>query len=116
MSWHSIRELSLSASNEISASVETGLDSPWFSGHFPGDPILPGIAQLAMVFEAIEQGCDRKFTVSGVRRVKFRQIVRPDVHMRVVVAPLGNYSYSFRLMAAGEPACKGIIEVSPANS
>jgi 3-hydroxyacyl-[acyl-carrier-protein] dehydratase len=111
--WHSIINMRRSASNGISANVETGPDSPWFSGHFPGDPILPGIAQLAIVFEAIEQSVNRKLTVSGVSRVKFKQIIRPEDHLKLVVTPREKDagSYSFRLMAGEELACKGIMTV-----
>jgi 3-hydroxyacyl-[acyl-carrier-protein] dehydratase len=111
--WHSIKNFRRSDSNEISADVETGQGSPWFSGHFPGDPILPGVAQLAIVFEAIARAVNRKLTVSGVSRVKFKQIIRPDDRLRVVVTPVEKDvgSYSFRLMAGEELACKGTMTV-----
>ena len=34
------------------AHVEIGADHPAFEGHFPGRPILPGVALLAAVLEA----------------------------------------------------------------
>ena len=51
MRWHTLHLVS-SSSDEVVMEGEATPDSPWFSGHFPDDPILPGIAQIAMAFEA----------------------------------------------------------------
>ncbi len=37
----------------MTASAGVPGDSAWYAGHFPGNPILPGIAILALVKEAI---------------------------------------------------------------
>jgi len=34
-------------------SVEISAASPWFAGHFPGHPVLPGIAHLALAQRAL---------------------------------------------------------------
>ena len=39
--------------NTILAHVTVSDGSPWFSGHFTNNPILPGIAQLNMIVEVI---------------------------------------------------------------
>jgi len=111
--WHTIRNLRQTASNEISANVEIDMDSPWFSGHFPGDPILPGIAQLGIVFEAIEQSTHQKLIVSGVSRVRFKRIIRSGDRLKIVITPVEKApgSYSFRFMAEGELAAKGMMKV-----
>ncbi len=113
MKWYSLTHLNHSSSNEILADVEVMPDSPWFSGHFPGDPILPGIAQLAMVFDVIDQLSDQNLKISGIRKVKFKQIIRPDDHLRIIVTPLkkNGWSYSFRIMVEAELACSGVMTV-----
>ena len=50
--------------------VEIPLASPLFDGHFPGHPILPGIAHLALVGRALG-------SVWAVRSVKLRRPVLP---------------------------------------
>ena len=52
-----------------------------FDGHFPDDPMLPGIAQIAAV--ALVASAGRDFRLLEVRRAKFMGMVRPGDTMRV---------------------------------
>ncbi len=99
--------------NEILAHAKIGPESPWFSGHFPGDPILPGIAQLGMVFAAIREAVDKDLILSAVRRVRFRQIIRPDDQMEISISPdkKDNNDYMFRINVKNGIACSGIMTV-----
>ena len=71
MMWYVLKDLKRSDSRELRAEIQVPPDSPWFSGHFPGEPILPGIAQLGMVFDAINQSSDQNLKISSVSRVRF---------------------------------------------
>ena len=46
-------------------------DFPPFHGHFPGNPILPGIAQIALITEILNRAKASGFTLDTVKRVKF---------------------------------------------
>ena len=113
MEWYSLKNLRLSDLNEISADIRVPPDSPWFCGHFPGEPILPGVAQLEMVFVIINQSCNQNLKISGVRRVRFKQIVRPNDRLRVIATPLKKETgaYSFRIMLEDELVCSGVMTV-----
>ncbi|MCP4682466.1 MAG: hypothetical protein GY864_09050 [Desulfobacterales bacterium] len=113
MTWHSISDLKRTDDNKVSANIEIKADSPWFSGHFPGEPVLPGIAQLAMVFETIEQSTGRKLLVSGVSRVRFKRIIKSDDQIELFITPVADNSgaYSFSIMVDKELACSGIMTV-----
>lgn len=94
----------------------------WFSGHFPGDPILPGIAILAMVREALmvaESGQGRSARIEGVRRVRFWLPVRPDDRLDLTFAPAvrgDRVHYTFKVSRDDKMVCSGIFvaAVSPA--
>jgi 3-hydroxymyristoyl/3-hydroxydecanoyl-(acyl carrier protein) dehydratase len=107
--WHNVVDVAVSAAGEISAEVEVPPESLWFSGHFPGDPILPGIAQLGIVYEAVCQSCGGRPGIAGFSRVKFRKIVRPGDSLRLSIAPRKEHpgSYAFRITIGGEIACSG---------
>ncbi len=47
-------------------------DGAWFEGHFPGRPILPGIAALALLADAHDGG-----PVQRIVHARFRQVIAP---------------------------------------
>ena len=69
----------------------------WFDGHFPGNPVLPGVVQIHW---AIHFGADLGFDPArfrGLRRVKFRQIVRPGTILSLELKSRpGELAYSYR--------------------
>ena len=113
MKWYVLKELTRSDKNEIEADIHVPSDSPWFRGHFPGEPILPGVAQIGMVIDAIRQAQNQDLKVSGVRRVRFKQIIRPDDQLKIMAAPLkqNTGAYSFRILVEDEAACSGVVMV-----
>ena len=112
-SWHSITNIKRSSSNEIIADAIASAKSPWFSGHFPGEPILPGIAQLGMIFDAIKQACGKNLNISGVKRVKFKQIIKPGDNIQIIAREKNddNSLYTFQVMVDSQIACNGIMTV-----
>jgi 3-hydroxymyristoyl/3-hydroxydecanoyl-(acyl carrier protein) dehydratase len=63
--------------------------SPWFSGHFPGNPILPAVAILAVVWEAAQALAAQSgehFLIRQIKRVRFRRIVKPDERLDLTVS------------------------------
>jgi 3-hydroxymyristoyl/3-hydroxydecanoyl-(acyl carrier protein) dehydratase len=111
--WYKLKEMNRSDKNEIVADIHVPSDSPWFRGHFPGEPILPGVAQIGMVIDAIRQARNQDLKVSGLRRVRFKQIIRPDDQLKIIAAPLKQEvgSYSFRILIQDETVCSGVMTV-----
>jgi len=100
-----------SMQNEITSEVTFHPDSPWFSGHFPDNPILPAIAQLSSVFEAVQSTMKSELKLLEFKRVKFKQIVKPDdrLEIRAIRDEKDVSTYSFMLSIKGEVACNGIM-------
>jgi 3-hydroxymyristoyl/3-hydroxydecanoyl-(acyl carrier protein) dehydratase len=88
-------------------------DSSWFSGHFPGEPILPGIAQLGMVFDAINQSKQQNLRICSISRVRFKQIIRPNDQLRVFATLKKDHtgSYQFHITVEEELVCSGVLKV-----
>jgi 3-hydroxymyristoyl/3-hydroxydecanoyl-(acyl carrier protein) dehydratase len=99
-----------SASGGVEGRVEVPGNSPWFAGHFPGDPILPGISQIGMVIDCIAavDGC--KVYPAGLSRVKFRKIVRPGEILDIYALYDNKRNrYVFRISSDGEDVCSGML-------
>lgn len=105
--------------DELAARVTTDCQSPWFSGHFPDNPILPGIAQLKMVADLIAASRaseDEAVYLTGLSRIKFRKIVRPgellDIHATFV--QIKEY-YTFRITSGNDEVCSGVMLFAKKN-
>jgi len=51
---------------------------PIFSGHFPGQPVLPGVCMLEMVKEILEELLRQKLRISKGSQIKFLSMIPPD--------------------------------------
>ncbi len=94
-------------------------DEPFFRGHFPGDPLVPGViltealAQTAGI-AAGEPG--RDFRLSAIRGMKFLRAVRPAEEIALfarktaVVGTLWQFEVTARVR--GEVVAEGIVVLS----
>jgi 3-hydroxymyristoyl/3-hydroxydecanoyl-(acyl carrier protein) dehydratase len=110
MEWHSL-ELTRHHKEEITAIAEVPPDSPWFSGHFPDDPILPGVALLSMTANAVIRSHPRAGHVIGVKKVRFKRVVKPNDCLIIKAKPdeKKSLSYVFEITCRGEVACTGTL-------
>lgn len=94
---------------EIRAETSVPGDSLWFSGHFPEEPLLPGIAQLAMVHDLIRRFYPENMILAGVKRVRFKQVIRPENRIEIQANPDQDKQdeFQFRLKVEDEVACTG---------
>ncbi len=68
------------------------INEPFFQGHFPGYPVMPGVLQIEMiaqaaglmVLSAMEEGmADFDTILMSVESAKFRRLVQPGDQLRV---------------------------------
>ena len=114
--WHLVTLSPDSRTDELLATAATGSTSPWYSGHFPGEPILPGIAQIEMVMETIQRAEGRQLCIAGLKRVRFKQVIQPEDIISIRVRPREGDAdtYSFQVMVGGAVACSGVVVAAPA--
>lgn len=114
--WQLLRQVLSSEQNRIEAQAFVPTDSFWFSGHFPGEPILPGIALVHLVWQAIVRDAGKRsgeIRLDTLKRVRFTQPVRPGDNLSVSVT--GDETddgtlYSFKVMNKEENViCSGLI-------
>lgn len=74
--------------NSISCKVAFNMQHDIFKGHFPGQPVVPGVCMMEMVKELLEQHTDQTLWLRNAGQVKFLQLITPDVQ------PVINISWS----------------------
>ena len=65
-------------SNVLSASVSIDPNHSIFEGHFPDNPITPGVVQIQMVKELLEKHYGTKLKMKEMGRCKFVAILNPN--------------------------------------
>lgn len=119
--WQLLKEVKTGEHHRIEAQAFVPEDSCWFSGHFPGEPILPGVAIVHLVWQVIFQDASRKgrqVKLDTVKRVRFTQPVRPGQNLSIFIICGDDGeedSYAFRVLCGENVVCSGLIAVSKIN-
>ena len=98
------------------------INEPYFQGHFPNDPIMPGVfliesmAQTAAVLILASLGPDydgSRVYFMGVEAARFRRPVRPGDELRLEVAvqrgKLGIWKFEGKARVGGEAAAEALF-------
>jgi len=86
--------------------VEIPPSSPLFAGHFPGRPILPGIAHLALVERALG-------ALAAVRSLKLRRPVVPGDALNLLSGTPEDGWTRFELRRGNEIVSSGAVQTCP---
>lgn len=91
-----------STTQALPAGGRLDADHPALQGHFPGDPILPGVSILAAVLEAIEAIDPRGPPIAHCswRVAKFHSPVRPGDELSINIEVLGDGLHAFTANAS----------------
>jgi acyl-CoA synthetase (AMP-forming)/AMP-acid ligase II len=87
---------------------------PWFSGHFPGAPLLPGVTQVHWAIHYGRQLLGLSGTFGGMSQLKFQRPLRPGQQCSLHLtwqADKGQLLFSYRL--ADELASSGRVRLCP---
>ncbi len=95
-------------------------DYPGFQGHFPGDPVLPGMCHVFLATRAAGKACGREVLLAKVLRARFSRKVVPGEELRILLtlekasgeeAPGGPVRVRSSHSVEGEPAAELQLEV-----
>ena len=95
--------------------------TPFFAGHFPGTPLVPGV----ILAEALAQTAGlaagqpgRSFRLSAIKAMKFPAPAGPDEEIRLYakcVAVVGGlWQFEVRAITGGRTVAEGVVVLSEA--
>jgi 3-hydroxymyristoyl/3-hydroxydecanoyl-(acyl carrier protein) dehydratase len=116
--WLSLNGPRITSDGRCESSVRFEDSSAWFSGHFDGCPLVPGVAILAMAAETVKrQGHERGrlLEVSGFSGVRFKRLVSPEEELLISVAAMPTESEAkldFHVTCKGDIVAQGILKAA----
>ena len=102
------------------ARFDIPVDHPCFPGHFPGQPILPGVLLLERVMSLAQTSLARSLDECTVYNIKFLASVAPGDVLDVQLASTNSNEYRFTVRicqaggAEGVLACSGQLRLASA--
>jgi len=63
---------------EVNAKVKLHKEHDVFKGHFPGNPIMPGVCMIQMIKELTEEAIGKELFLSVASNVKFMAKINPE--------------------------------------
>lgn len=116
--WNLINDVRRIGANVLEAEIAVPKDSVWFTGHFPGEPILPGIALIHTVYEAIEKDARERgesVSVPLLKKVRFTGPVRPGDNICLsLTGEDGSMKglLTFKVAVSDKVICTGQVSVA----
>jgi 3-hydroxymyristoyl/3-hydroxydecanoyl-(acyl carrier protein) dehydratase len=88
-------------------------DHPSLAGHFPGEPIVPGLVILDEVFSALAEW-RKRCQLTGIRAVKFVLPLKPEQPFTICLtaAKDGETEVDFCCRVEGRMVVEGRLEIS----
>ncbi len=75
----------IQVAEKYAVAIELNAAHDIFKGHFPNNPITPGVCLTQMVKESIEQITNKKLMLVVGANLKFMAILNPQVHPKVTI-------------------------------
>jgi 3-hydroxyacyl-[acyl-carrier-protein] dehydratase len=88
------------------AEIELDPNHPVFTGHFPGNPILPGVCTVQIIKELLEQSIHKPLRMTKAGNIKYLGFVNP------ATMPLLTFRLQVKTM---EPSCISCSATVSAN-
>jgi 3-hydroxymyristoyl/3-hydroxydecanoyl-(acyl carrier protein) dehydratase len=97
------------AGTAVALELELAADLPVFSGHFPGTPILPAVAQVDWALRLAREHFELPSHFSGLRSLKFLRVMQPPARVSLELVHDGS-AVSFAYTQSGAACSTGRIE------
>lgn len=76
--FYKVEQLNKLSEEKYEAFVSLNKDSDIFKGHFPGNPVTPGVCMMQIIKELTEEILDVNLFMTNSSNVKFMALINPE--------------------------------------
>ncbi|NDV67006.1 hydroxymyristoyl-ACP dehydratase [Bacteroides sp. 224] len=101
--FYQVLSIDSSSPSECVINLELNAKHPVYSGHFPGNPVLPGVCTLQIIKECAEAFWENPLQYTQIGSCKFLSAINPVTHPKLTLMFSLNQQEenNFRLIAEG---------------
>ena len=91
---------------KITATKNVTINESFFRGHFPNNPVMPGVLEIESMVEAAKLMWDEPdLILTQVKRGRLREMVKPGMQLTIKVTAKEKYSCQAEVLIAERKAC-----------
>ncbi len=98
--FYLVNTTTTSDSRDYTFSVTLNKEHRIYQGHFPQQPVVPGVCMIQMIRELAEQAAGRTLMYSGISNIKFLSVVDPTINSNLIIKlaldPVEDGGYSVK--------------------
>lgn len=83
--FYTVKELEKTADSKYKAQITINEKHEVFQGHFPGNPIMPGVCMMQIIKELTEQIMACSLFMESLSNVKFMALINPFVNPELLL-------------------------------
>ena len=86
--YYTIENVSKQENGAVRFDINLNADCPVYEGHFPGEPVSPGVCNIQMIKECAEQVAGKSLLLNNLQQCRLTTLVTPIQHPQVEVTIL----------------------------
>lgn len=83
--FYTIIELDSSDKENVKAIIDLNKDHEVYKGHFPENPVVPGVCLTQLIKEIMENVENKELSLVYADNIKFMAIVNPEINNRLQI-------------------------------
>lgn len=98
--FYSVKEFNFT-DNQLKSIIELNPEHDVFKGHFPNNPVTPGVCMLQILKELSEQATNTNLFIKECSNVKFMALINPEVNaVLAITIDINKLEENFKIKAS----------------
>ena len=83
--FYTVDKIDAISEGKYQATITLNKDHDIFKGHFPGNPVTPGVCMMQIIKEITENVLNTSLTMVSTTNVKFMAIINPEINAKLTL-------------------------------